>query len=103
MGSSLGVLGRVLKVMARDGDYVHVKLPSNEMRLIHARCYATIGELGNADHENVKIGKAGRTRWLGRRSSVRGVAMNPVDHPHGGGEGRTSGGRHPSTPTGTSN
>jgi large subunit ribosomal protein L2 len=75
-------------------------LASGEMRLVLAMCRATIGQVGNADHENISIGKAGRSRWLGIRPRVRGVAMNPVDHPHGGGEGKTSGGRHPVTPWG---
>jgi large subunit ribosomal protein L2 len=75
-------------------------LASGEMRLVLAACRATIGQVGNADHENISVGKAGRARWLGRRPRVRGVAMNPVDHPHGGGEGKTSGGRHPVTPWG---
>ncbi len=86
--------------MARDGKYAQIRLASGEMRLVLAACRATIGQVGNADHENISIGKAGRARWLGRRPRVRGVAMNPVDHPHGGGEGKTSGGRHPVTPWG---
>ena len=92
--------GSFAQVMAKEGDYVTLRLPSGEVRMVHKRCYATIGEVGNAEHENVVSGKAGRTRWLGFRPTVRGVAMNPVDHPHGGGEGRTSGGRHPVTPWG---
>jgi len=80
---------------------VTLKLPSGEMRMIHEDCLATIGVVGNKNHQNITIGKAGRSRWLGRRPKVRGVAMNPVDHPHGGGEGRTSGGRHPVSPWGT--
>jgi len=88
------------QLMAREGKYANVKLPSGETRLVLSRCLATLGQVGNTEHENVSIGKAGRTRWLGRRPNVRGVAMNPVDHPHGGGEGRTSGGRHPVTPWG---
>lgn len=92
--------GSYAQVMAKDGDYVTLRLPSGEVRLVHRRCFATIGEMGNATHENVIIGKAGKSRWLGRRPHVRGVAMNPFDHPHGGGEGRTSGGRHPCTPWG---
>ena len=88
------------QLMAREGKYAQVRLASGEMRLVLTACRATIGQVGNADHENLSIGKAGRTRWLGRRPHVRGVAMNPVDHPHGGGEGKTSGGRHPVTPWG---
>lgn len=88
------------QLMAREGKYAQVRLASGEMRLVLTVCRATIGQVGNTDHENLSIGKAGRTRWLGRRPHVRGVAMNPVDHPHGGGEGKTSGGRHPVTPWG---
>lgn len=88
------------QLMARDGKYATLRLPSGEFRKVLVECRATIGQVSNPEHSNVKIGKAGRTRWLGRRPSVRGVAMNPVDHPHGGGEGRTSGGRHPVTPWG---
>ena len=86
--------------MAREGNYAQIKLPSSETRRVLTRCLATVGQVGNIDHENISIGKAGRSRWLGKRPTVRGVAMNPVDHPHGGGEGRTSGGRHPVTPWG---
>ncbi|MCP4572926.1 MAG: 50S ribosomal protein L2 [bacterium] len=92
--------GSFAQVMAKEGDYVTLRLPSGEVRMVHRTCYATIGEVGNSEHENIVSGKAGRSRWLGRRPKVRGVAMNPVDHPHGGGEGRTSGGRHPVSPTG---
>ena len=92
--------GSFAQVLAKEGDYVTLRLPSGEVRMVHRNCYATIGEVGNSEHENIVIGKAGKTRWLGRRPKVRGVAMNPVDHPHGGGEGRTSGGRHPVTPWG---
>lgn len=92
--------GTFAQLMAKDGKYAQVKLPSGEVRMVLQDCMATIGQVGNIDHENVKIGKAGRSRWLGKRPKVRGVAMNPVDHPHGGGEGRTSGGRHPVTPWG---
>ncbi|HPF35223.1 MAG TPA: 50S ribosomal protein L2 [Candidatus Krumholzibacteria bacterium] len=92
--------GSFAQVLAKEGDYVTLRLPSAEVRMVHKNCYATIGEVGNAEHENIVIGKAGKTRWLGRRPKVRGVAMNPVDHPHGGGEGKTSGGRHPVSPTG---
>lgn len=92
--------GTFAQLMAKEGKYAQVKLPSGEVRMVLLDCMATIGQVGNIDHENVSIGKAGRSRWLGRRPKVRGVAMNPVDHPHGGGEGRTSGGRHPVTPWG---
>jgi large subunit ribosomal protein L2 len=87
-------------ITAKEGDYVLLKLPSGEMRMVFDKCYATIGSVGNQDHMKVSIGKAGRSRWLGKRPKVRGVAMNPHDHPHGGGEGKTSGGRHPVTPWG---
>ena len=86
-------------VAAKEGDYVTLKLPSGEMRMVHKKCHATIGNVGNEDHMNVQIGKAGRNRWLGVRPSVRGMAMNPVDHPHGGGEGKSKG-IHPVTPWG---
>jgi large subunit ribosomal protein L2 len=89
------------QLMAREGKYATLRMPSGEHRLIHVDCCATIGSVGNGDHELQKIGKAGRSRWKGKRSNVRGVAMNPVDHPMGGGEGRSSGGRHPCTPWGT--
>jgi large subunit ribosomal protein L2 len=92
--------GAGVQVVAKEGDYVSVKMPSGEIRKIAMTCMATIGQVGNLDHENVSIGKAGRSRWLGKRPHVRGVAMNPVDHPLGGGEGKTSGGRHPVTPWG---
>jgi large subunit ribosomal protein L2 len=88
------------QLMAKEGKYAHIKLPSGEVRLVHLDCYATVGQVGNLDHENISLGKAGRTRWLGRNPRVRGVAMNPVDHPLGGGEGKSSGGRHPVTPWG---
>lgn len=88
------------QLMAKDGDYAQVKLPSGEVRKIHILCRATVGQVSNADHKNIKLGKAGRARWLGRRPHNRGVTMNPVDHPMGGGEGRTSGGRHPCSPWG---
>lgn len=87
-------------IAAKDGDYVTLKLPSGEMRMVFKQCSATIGVVGNEDHMNVVVGKAGRSRWLGKRPKVRGVVMNPVDHPHGGGEGKTSGGRHPVSPWG---
>ncbi|TFG64664.1 MAG: 50S ribosomal protein L2 [Spirochaetales bacterium] len=92
--------GSSATLVAIEGDYATVKLPSGEMRMIFKKCIATIGVVGNEDHMNVSLGKAGRSRWLGRRPKVRGVVMNPVDHPHGGGEGKTSGGRHPVTPWG---
>ncbi len=91
--------GTYAQLMAKEGDYAHVRLPSGEVRLIHVNCMATIGQVGNIDHENIVIGKAGRNRWLGRRPHVRGTAMNPVDHPHGGGEGKTKG-KHPVSPWG---
>ncbi len=92
--------GTSAMLVAKEGDYITVRLPSGEMRMVFHKCYATIGVVGNEDHMNVSIGKAGRSRWLGKRPKVRGVVMNPHDHPHGGGEGRTSGGRHPVTPWG---
>ena len=88
------------RVLAKEGDWSQLRLPSGEVRMVHLNCRATIGQVGNSEHGNIKIGKAGRSRWLGNRPAVRSVAMNPVDHPHGGGEGRTSGGRHPVTPWG---
>jgi len=92
--------GGSAQLVAKEGDYGLVKLPSGETRKVLLDCLATIGQVGNTDHENVTWGKAGRTRWVGKRPHNRGVSMNPVDHPHGGGEGRTSGGRHPVTPWG---
>ena len=92
--------GVAAQLMARDGDYATVKLPSGEVRKIHIECRATIGQVSNLEHQNISLGKAGRSRWLGRRPHNRGVTMNPVDHPMGGGEGRTSGGRHPCSPWG---
>ena len=92
--------GAAVQLVARDGAYASVKLPSGEIRKVNVECVATVGQVGNLDHENVAIGKAGRSRWMGKRPHVRGVAMNPVDHPLGGGEGKTSGGRHPVTPWG---
>ncbi|PIS27721.1 MAG: 50S ribosomal protein L2, partial [Candidatus Marinimicrobia bacterium CG08_land_8_20_14_0_20_45_22] len=83
-----------------EGKYVTLKMPSGEIRLVFEECYATVGVVGNKTHENISLGKAGRNRWLGRRPKVRGVAMNPIDHPMGGGEGKSSGGRHPCTPWG---
>jgi len=88
------------QLLAKEGKYARIRLPSGEVRLVLLDCFATIGQVGNIDHENVSLGKAGRKRWLGRRPRVRGVAMNPVDHPMGGGEGKSSGGRHPVTPWG---
>ncbi|MFQ5925883.1 MAG: 50S ribosomal protein L2 [Terriglobia bacterium] len=92
--------GTAAQLLAKEDDYVQVKLPSGEIRKIAGECLATIGQVGNLDHENVSYGKAGRTRWFGRRPHVRGVAMNPIDHPHGGGEGKTGEGRMPQTPWG---
>src|SRR6266436_5057438 len=92
--------GTYAQLVGRDQDYVIVRLNSGEQRLVHGRCTGTIGAVSNPDHMNISIGKAGRNRWLGRKPHNRGVSMNPVDHPHGGGEGRTSGGRHPVTPWG---
>jgi large subunit ribosomal protein L2 len=92
--------GAQIVLAARDGGMVHLRLPSGEVRLVREQCYATVGQVGNLDHENISLGKAGASRWRGRRPNVRGVAMNPVDHPMGGGEGRSSGGRHPCTPWG---
>ena len=92
--------GASAQLMAREGDWATLRLPSGEMRKVHVRCYATIGQVGNLEHENISIGKAGRTRWLGKMPHNRGVSMNPVDHPLGGGEGKTSGGRHPVSPWG---
>jgi len=92
--------GTSAQLMAKEGKYAQVRLPSGEVRMILSECRATVGQIGNLDHENVSLGKAGRSRWLGKRPQVRGVAMNPVDHPMGGGEGRSSGGRHPCSPWG---
>jgi large subunit ribosomal protein L2 len=92
--------GAQAQLVAKEEDYALIKLPSGETRRVLVDCMATVGQVGNLDHENVSIGKAGRSRWLGRRPHNRGVVMNPVDHPHGGGEGKTSGGRHPVTPWG---
>jgi large subunit ribosomal protein L2 len=92
--------GAAFQLMAKEGDYATIRMGSGEIRLVQSRCMATIGQVGNMEHINVSIGKAGKSRWLGKRPHVRGVAMNPVDHPHGGGEGKTSGGRHPCTPWG---
>ncbi|MCD4690154.1 50S ribosomal protein L2 [bacterium] len=92
--------GGSAQLMAREGRYAHVRLPSGEVRLVDSECYATLGQVGNIEHESIVLGKAGRSRWLGRRPKVRGVAMNPVDHPMGGGESKSSGGRHPCSPWG---
>jgi len=92
--------GTYVQLVGRDGAYAILRLNSGEQRLVHGQCMATVGAVSNPDHSNINDGKAGRTRWRGKRPSVRGVVMNPVDHPHGGGEGRTSGGRHPVTPWG---
>ena len=99
-GQMVRAAGTVAQLVAREGEYAQVKLPSGEIRKVHSECVATLGQVGNLDHKNVSIGKAGRSRWLGRRPHNRGVSMNPVDHPHGGGEGKTAGGRHPVTPWG---
>jgi large subunit ribosomal protein L2 len=99
-GQMIRGAGAAGQLMAKEGKYGHIKLPSGEVRLFHLHCYATVGQVGNLDHENISLGKAGRSRWKGRNPKVRGVAMNPVDHPLGGGEGKSSGGRHPVTPWG---
>ena len=98
-GQMVRSAGGAAQLMAKEGEHALVKLPSGEQRLVRIECRATVGQVGNLDHENISVGKAGRTRWKGRRSSVRGIAMNPVDHPHGGGEGRSKG-NHPQTPWG---
>ncbi|PKO18651.1 50S ribosomal protein L2 [candidate division BRC1 bacterium HGW-BRC1-1] len=92
--------GSAVQLLAKEGDFATLRLPSGEVRIVSRECRATIGQVGNLEHENISIGKAGRSRWMGKRPEVRGVVMNPVDHPHGGGEGRTSGGRHPVSPWG---
>lgn len=92
--------GAVAQVAAKEKEHAHLRLPSGEIRLVRLDCYATVGQVGNLDHENISLGKAGASRWLGKRPRVRGVAKNPVDHPMGGGEGKSSGGRHPCTPWG---
>lgn len=99
-GQMVRAAGAGAQLMAKEGAYAQVKLPSGEVRKVHIDCYATVGQVGNLEHEIVSFGKAGRRRWLGRRPHNRAVTMNPVDHPMGGGEGRTSGGRHPCTPWG---
>jgi len=92
--------GSLAQILAKEGRFAHVRLPSGEVRLVHLDCLATVGQVGNVDHESISLGKAGRSRYLGIRPNSRGVAKNPHDHPHGGGEGKSSGGRHPSTPWG---
>ncbi len=92
--------GGVAQLMAKEGEFANLRMPSGEMRLVHIDCKATVGQVGNLDHENINLGKAGRKRWLGIRPTVRGVVMNPVDHPHGGGEGKSPIGRNPVTPWG---
>ena len=100
-GGQLGrSAGTALQLMAKEGEYAQLKMPSGEVRMVRVECMATYGEVGNSERENISLGKAGRTRWLGRRPHVRGVAMNPVDHPMGGGEGKSSGGGHPVSPWG---
>jgi len=99
-GQLVRTAGSFAQLVAKEGKYAQIKLPSGEVRMILVQCKASIGQLGNVEHENIDLGKAGRKRWLGRRPKVRGVAMNPVDHPMGGGEGRSSGGRHPCSPWG---
>jgi large subunit ribosomal protein L2 len=99
-GQMARTAGSSAQVVAKEGEYVTLRLRSSEMRLVHARCLATVGEVGNSEHELLSVGKAGKSRWLGRRPKVRGVAMNPVDHPLGGGEGKSSGGRPPVSPWG---
>jgi large subunit ribosomal protein L2 len=99
-GQMARAAGQGAQVLAREGEYVTLRMKSSEMRLVHGRCLATIGEVGNSEHELLSVGKAGKSRWLGKRPHVRGVAMNPVDHPLGGGEGKTSGGRPPVSPWG---
>ncbi|MDI6774731.1 MAG: 50S ribosomal protein L2 [Verrucomicrobiota bacterium] len=99
-GALTRTAGGGAQLMAREGNFAHVRLPSGELRMVHVKCMATIGRVGNPDHNAVVYGKAGRTRWMGVRPTVRGVAMNPVDHPMGGGEGRSSGGGHPRSPWG---
>lgn len=99
-GQMVRSAGASAQLMAKEGAYAQVRLPSGEVRRVHLDCFATVGAVGNSEHNNISLGKAGRKRWLGRRPHNRGVTMNPVDHPMGGGEGRSSGGRHPTTPWG---
>jgi large subunit ribosomal protein L2 len=99
-GQMVRSAGGFAQIVAKEGDYAQLRMPSGEVRKVPVVCMATVGQVGNTEHENVSLGKAGRSRWMGKRPKVRGVAMNPVDHPHGGGEGKTSGGRNPVTPWG---
>ncbi|MBN1273990.1 MAG: 50S ribosomal protein L2 [Candidatus Aminicenantes bacterium] len=99
-GQMVRSAGGGAQVLAKEGEYAQIRLPSSEIRKIHLDCRATVGQIGNVDHQNISIGKAGRSRWKGKRPHVRGTAMNPIDHPHGGGEGKAKGGRHPVSPTG---
>ncbi len=99
-GQMVRSAGGYAQIMAKEGNYVQVRIPSGEVRMVRKECFATIGQVGNLEHENAVYGKAGKSRWMGIRPSVRGVAMNPIDHPMGGGEGKSSGGRHPTTPWG---
>ncbi len=99
-GQMVRSAGGFAQIVAKEGDFAQLRMPSGEVRKVPVVCMATVGQVGNLEHENVSLGKAGRSRWMGKRPNVRGVAMNPVDHPHGGGEGKTSGGRHPVTPWG---
>src|SRR5690606_4435720 len=100
-GAKLGrSAGTQIQLLAKEGNYATLRMPSGEMRMVEITCRATVGQVGNAEQSNINWGKAGRMRWKGKRPTVRGVVMNPVDHPHGGGEGKTSGGRHPVNPAG---
>ena len=99
-GQIVRTAGAGAQILAKEGEFAQLRLPSSEIRKVHLFCRATIGQIGNLDHQNIEIGKAGRSRWMGRKPHVRGTAMNPVDHPHGGGEGKAKGGRHPVSPEG---
>jgi large subunit ribosomal protein L2 len=99
-GQIVRTAGAGAQILAKEGHFAQVRLPSSEIRKVHLDCRATIGQVGNLDHQNITIGKAGRSRWMGWKPHVRGTAMNPIDHPHGGGEGRSKGGRHPVSPEG---
>jgi large subunit ribosomal protein L2 len=99
-GQMVRAAGTGAQILAKEGDYAQIRMPSSEIRKVHLDCRATVGQLGNVDFGNISIGKAGRKRWLGKRPHVRGTAMNPIDHPHGGGEGKAKGGRNPVSPTG---